>query len=192
MTTARAHRTLRILAATTIATVGIFGIAACSSTASDSEPKSATSEKPSTSASPETEAAEPSSGDAKKCTAEQMTTLSSASGVPIPEASLAAASAEFPVPAVIGDLETICVLSFDAGAASGGYAVLSGGAATLTAAAANATAAGAQVTEAAGTFTGSVDGLTVIGLPFSQLTQETAGFENTPDLVAIVATAALG
>ncbi|HXH33562.1 MAG TPA: hypothetical protein VNJ54_04015 [Plantibacter sp.] len=183
------RRGLRLSAAAAIATVGLFGLVACSS--GDADP----AEKPTTSATTEaeTETTEeaPASGSTK-CSEEQVATLSSASGVSVPAAALAAATADFAPAAVIGDLPTVCVLNFDSAAGTGGYAVLSGGAATLAAAAANATAAGAQITEAGGTFTGSLDDLTIVGVNFTDLTQGTAGFENVEDLVVIASTGLLG
>lgn len=194
MTTHIARRSLRALAATAITTVGLVGLAACAGSSSETGERSTTSEKPSSSAAAENETQsteEASAGDAKKCSEEQVATLSSASGVAVPAASLALANADFSPASVLGDLKTICVISFESAGVSGGYAVLTGGEETLTAAAANARAAGAQVTEAPGTFTGSVDGLTVLGVKFSAITQETAGFENTDDLVVIAATGLL-
>jgi len=186
-----AHHRLRVSAVTAVAVIGLFGLAACSSgdAPADSEPSTSGTTAPE--ATEDAAQEEPASG-ATKCTEEQVNTLSAASGVAVPAAAVAAAKATFAPAAVLGDLPTVCILSYEAGDASGSYAVLSGGAASLTAAAANATAGGASVTEAAGTFTGSLDGLTIIGIPFTQLTQETAGFENVEDLVVVVSTAALG
>ena len=189
MTISNSSKRFRVSAAAAIATIGLFGLSACSS----GEPQA--EEKPSTnsSAPAETETKEeaPASGQTK-CSAEQFSTLSSAGGVALPAEAHAAASASFAPDAVVGDLPTVCVLSFESAAGTGSYAVLPGGAATLTAVAANATAAGAEVTEAAGTLTGSVEGLTILGLGLTQLTQETAGFENVEDLVVVIATGLAG
>ncbi|WP_285035371.1 hypothetical protein [Plantibacter sp. ME-Dv--P-095] len=191
MTIATASHRLRVSTVTAVAVLGLFGLSACSSGSApaDSEPtSSATSEAEATE---DTTEEAPASG-ATKCTEEQVNTLSAASGVAVPAAGVAAAKASFAPAAVIEGLTTVCVLSFEAGAVSGSYAVLSGGAASLTAAAANATNAGGQITEAAGTFTGSLEDLTIVGVPFTQLTKETAGFENVEDLVVVASTAALG
>ncbi|WP_374947839.1 hypothetical protein [Agreia sp.] len=193
MSTVLSRRSFRTLAAAAFATIGLVGLAACSAGASDSESEAGTSSsKPTVSASSEAEPSEQASDDAKKCTEEQVATINSVSGVPIPAATIATASTDFSPAAVIADLPTVCVISFSNAGATGNYAVLSGGAATVTAAAANATAAGAQVTQIEGTFTGSIDGLTVVGVGFSELTQATAGFENTEDLVIIAATSLAG
>ncbi|AQX78747.1 hypothetical protein BWO91_00860 [Plantibacter flavus] len=185
-----AHHRLRVSAATAVAVLGLFGLSACSGgEPSDSKPASTSS----ASSEPETEATEEApAASGAKCTEEQVNTLSAASGVSVPAAGIAAAKASFTPATVVGDLPVVCMLSFEAGAASGSYAVLSGGAASLTAAAANATAAGGEVTEAGGTFTTSIDGQTVVGVPFTTLTKETAGFENVEDLVVIAATALAG
>jgi hypothetical protein len=193
MSNVLARRSLRTLATTAIATISLVGLAACSTGSSESESKpSASSSKSTTSASAEAEPSEQVSGDAKKCTEEQVATINSLSGVPIPAVTLASGSADFAPAGVIADLPTVCVISLSNADATASYAVLPGGAATLSAAAANATAAGAQVTEVEGTFTGSIDGVTIVGVGFTELTQETAGFENTEDLVIIVATGLAG
>lgn len=181
------RRSIRTSALAAVAAIGLLGLVACSSGEPTSE------EKPTTSASAEAEATEeaPASG-ATKCTAEQVTTLSSMSGVAVPAEALAASKAAFEPAAVIGDLPTTCMLTFEGPAGTGAYAVMPGGAATLTAVSANATAAGAQVTEAGGTFTGTMDGLTIVGIKFTDLTKETAGFENVDDLVVVVSTGLLG
>jgi hypothetical protein len=189
MTTDIARRRIRVFAATAVATVGLVGLAACAGNSSQHGAQSGTGERSNSStAAPHEETSEDTSvGDPQKCDEEQVATLSSASGVAVPPASLASANAEFSPASVLGDLKTVCAISFQGAGVSGGYAVLPGGDATLTAAAANARAAGAKVTEAAGTFTGSVEGVTVVGVKFSALTQETAGFENTEDLIVITA-----
>jgi len=66
--------------------------------------------------------------------------------------------------------------------------VLPGGAATISTIAQQATAAGGDVTEAGGAMTGTVDGLTVAGVPFTTFTQETGGFEDVEDLVVVAST----
>jgi hypothetical protein len=193
MSNVLAGRSLRNLAATAIATIALVGLAACSSGSSESESKpGAGSSKPTVSSSAEAEPSEQVSDDAKKCTEEQVATINSLSGVPIPAGTLASGSAEFTPAGVIGDLPAVCVISLSNAGASASYAVLPGGAATLSAAAANATAAGAQVTEIEGTFTGSIDGVTIVGVGFTEMTKETAGFENTEDLVIVVATSLAG
>jgi hypothetical protein len=185
-----AHHRLRVSAVTAVAIAGLLGLGACSGGApADSEPASTSS----SSSEPKTETTEEApAASGAKCTEEQVNTLGAASGMSVPAAGIAAAKASFSPATVVGDLPVVCMLSFEAGAASGSYAVLSGGTASLTAAAANATAAGGEVSEAGGTFTTSIDGLTVVGVPFTTLTKETAGFENVEDLVVIAATAALG
>lgn len=193
MSTLNKHRNLRALVATAIVTIGLVGLAACSSGPSESESKpDSGSSKPTSSASVEAEPSEQASGDAKKCTDEQVATINSVSGIPIPAETIAAGGSDFAPAAVIADLPTVCVISLENAGATGDYAVLSGGSATLSAAAANATAAGAQVTEIEGTFTGSLDKVTIVGVGFSAMTQATAGFENTEDLVIIMATSLIG
>lgn len=180
---------LRISAATAIAAIGLFGLVACSS--GDAQPETAPTTSPSVEAE-ETEETEEAVGGATKCTEEQVATLNAVSGITVPTEAWASATASFDPSAIIGDLPTTCVLTFTIGDGVGSYAVLPGGAATLTAAAANATAAGAEIVEADGTFTGTMDDLTVAGVGFTELTQETAGFENVGDLVVVVSTGLLG
>jgi len=191
MTTSSFRHRLRLSAATAIAAVGLFGLVACSSGDAQDDQKPTASASASSETETETAEEAPASGQTK-CSAEQVTTLSSVSGVSVPAEALAAANASFTPGAVIGDLPTVCMLTFEGPAGTGSYAVLPGGAATLTAVAANATAAGAEITEAGGTFTGSIDDLTIVGVSFTQLTQETAGFENVEDLVVVVSTGLLG
>lgn len=189
MTITLTRRSIRVSAATAIAAIGLLGLVACSS----SEPQA--EEKPKASTSTEAESSEDTENTeeaaatgATKCTEEQIATLSSAAGTTIPPEAMAAAKASFVPEAVVGDLQTTCVLTIENAGATASYAVLPGGAASLTAAAANATAAGAEITEVEGTFTGSIEGATISGVSFTELTQETAGFENVEDLVVIVAT----
>lgn len=192
MTTTLTRRGFRASAATVVAAIGLFGLVGCSSgdTDAEKEPQTSASEQ---AEAPETEPAEEAPAtDGSKCTTEQVATLNAATGVTVPEEALATAKGSFTPDALIGDLPTACVLSFEGPTGTGAYAVLPGGAATLSAVMANATAAGGTATEAAGTFTGSLDGLTIIGVPFTQLTQETAGFENVEDLIVVVSTGMLG
>lgn len=199
MTMSSTSRIVRGSAAAAVACFGLLGLAACSGGGeqpSDEPTTSASSgseESGEPSATPEATEEEAASGDATMCTAEQVTTLNSLSGTTVPPEALDMATATFEPAALIGDLPTTCVLTFEvAGSGVGSYAVMPGGAATISTVAANATAAGAQVTEAGGTFTGTIDGLTVAGVGFTALTQETAGFENVEDLVVIVSTGAFG
>lgn len=187
MTSTITRINLRVPAAAAIAAIGLFGLVACSG--GDTQPEEAA---PTTSPSVEAEETDETVDGATKCSEEQVATLNSVSGVAVPTEVWSAATASFEPSAIIGDLPTICVLSFTTSEGAGSYAVMPGGAATLTAAAANATAAGGEVFEAAGTFTGTMDGLTVAGVSFTELTQETAGFENVEDLVVVVSTGLLG
>lgn len=188
MTSALNRLSVRTSTAAVIAAIGLFGLVGCSSGGTPAAEEPTTT---SPSSEPETTEEAPAS-DGSKCTEEQVATLNSLSGIAIPQEVWASAKASFEPAAIIGDLPTTCVLTFDSAAGVGSYAVLPGGAATLTTAAANATAAGAEVAEAGGTFTGTMDGLTIAGVAFTQLTQETAGFENVEDLVVIVSTGLLG
>lgn len=184
MTTAFANRTIRALAATAIAMLGLAGLSAC--TTDDSGAPGASSPNPTqTSTSLGEPAIDEAPGEFTKCTEEQVATMSAPTDVTVPSEDVANANTDFDGAAMIADLPTVCVISFVDAEATGNFAVLSGGAATLATVSANLTAAGAEVTEEDGAFKGSFDGLTVFGFDFSKFTQETAGFENTDDLVLI-------
>lgn len=194
MTITLTRNGVRVSAATVIAAIGLFGLVGCAAGDTDAEKEPATSSSEEAEA-PEEEVEAPEeapAADGNKCTEEQVATLNAVSGVTVPAEALAVAKGTFTPESVIGDLPTTCMLSFEGPTGTGAYAVLPGGAATLSAVIANTTAAGGSATEAAGTFTGSIDGLTLVGVPFTQLTQETAGFENVEDLIVVVSTGMLG
>lgn len=185
------NRALRGSTIVAFAAIGVLGLAGCTGGGDAAEEEPTTSSSSEESSAPETsEAASEGDASGELCSAEQISTLTSASGG-VPEAAAAAASADFQPAEILGDLPTTCIFAVEQGGVSASFAVLPGGPATLTTIAAQATAAGGSVTEAGGAITGSVGDLTVAGVPFTTFTQETAGFENVEDLV-VVATTSLG
>lgn len=186
MTTAYAHRSIRALAATAIAVVGLVGLGACSAGDSGTPDASNSNPKPTSTASLESEPkSEPESGEEKKCSEEQVATISAPTSVTIPSEDVAEATPDFTGAALIAGLPVVCVISFVDADASGSYAVLSGGAASLAVVSANIKESGGEVTDVDGSFQASLDGLTLYGIDFEEFTPETAGFENTDDLVLI-------
>lgn len=179
-------RALRGSAVAAIAAIGVLGLAACSggdTTEEEPTTSSATEESPAeTSAAPEeTEAA----GAEGQCTAAQVSALT---GTDVPEASLAGASGTFEPAAVIGDLPTECVITLEAAGTAVSYAVLPGGAATLASIVEQGNAAGGQLVDAGGQVAGTVGEVTVAAGAYDALAQGTGGFENTADLIVVLAT----
>lgn len=123
------------------------------------------------------------------CTAEQ---LSSASGQPVPESALATATATFEPALVLGDLETVCIATFEQAGVTASFAVLPGAAETTAAVEANMTAAGAEPVATGDSLLGEVEGQQVVAAPLTSVSQDTSGFDNPEDLIIVVATPPLG
>ncbi|QCR20090.1 hypothetical protein [Agrococcus sp. SGAir0287] len=183
--TTRALRGSTIVA---IAAVGVLGLAGCSggSDADEQPTTSTTEESPEASSEPTTSETPEAEGAYPVCDAEQLATLTSSTAGS--DVVAAAATADFQPAVILGDLPVTCVAALDQAGISSSFAVLPGGAATITTIAQQATAAGGSVTEAGGAMTGTVEGLTVAGVPFTTFTQETAGFDDVSDLVVVAAT----
>ncbi|GAA2171311.1 hypothetical protein GCM10009846_04700 [Agrococcus versicolor] len=192
-------RALRGSTLVAIAAVGVLGLAGCAGGGEEEPTASATSgaeESPEASSEPTTsqepEETEAAAGDGALCTAEQLGSLTAASGVTIPEEAFAAATAEFRPAAAIAGQPIECVLTVEQSGQFASFAFLSGGAATLTAIAEQANAAGGAMQDVGGVITGTFDGATINGASLTQVAPDTTAFENPADVVFLGSLPAAG
>lgn len=181
--------TLALLATATI----LVGVSACSGD-SEEPAETTTSQAPeeTSSEAPEETTEESTDASGQLCTSEQLATLASSSGAPLDPTAVAGSTATFEPADSIAGLPVVCIASFSSAGVTASFAVVSDQAGSLATLEANLTAAGAAPLNAGGTVVATVGEIQVTALPFTQLTQQTAGFENPDDLLVILSTPALG
>lgn len=132
-------------------------------------------------------AAEPDpNADPVGCTAEQLTTLTAASGVPVSDDLVDAGSVTFEPESAIDGLATVCILTFESQGSTASFAVLPGGEDALADVTANLDAAGGEPAESDGHVSATVGDNTVVAARFGLVTEATDGFDDVDDLVVVI------